>query len=257
MPDMLNDAQNLAQLDGETMTVSGFHFISGDGLAFQLLAGILQRGGEYMKPDGSGVQFTTPEAKETLEDMKSWITDYQVTDPFLFNGESNWVGTSFFNNQVAIGFVGPWVVPEGQTNFPEVEFDYVSLPNYAGTEHLFAADAGWGKVVSINSPHKELAMEFVRFATAEAENAKLWNVTTGTVPALISVAEDPTLLEALPYIEASLQVLPYGRYIGPLPDRDLFWYDIVQPHVLAVLQDSETVDDALQAIEDETNAGFQ
>ena len=257
MPDLLNDAQNLAQWDGDTMTVSGFHFISGDGLAFQLLAGILQRGGEYWKSDGSGVQFTTPEAKETLEDMKSWITDYKVTDPFLFNGESNGVGTSFFNDLVSIGFVGPWVVPEGQANFPDVEFDYVSVPNYAGDEHLFAADAGWGKVVSINSPHKELAMEFVKFATAEAENAKFWNVTTGTVPALISVAEDPTLLEELPYIEASLQVLPYGRYVGTLPDRDLFWYDIVQPHVLAVLQDTETVDDALQAIEDETNASFQ
>jgi multiple sugar transport system substrate-binding protein len=257
MPDLLSDAEKLAQWDGDTMTVSGFHFISGDGLAFQLLAGILQRGGEYMKPDGSGVQFTTPEAKETLEDMKSWITDYKVTDPFLFNGESNWVGTSFFNNQVAIGFIGPWIVPNGLAEYPDTEFDYVSLPNYAGDKHLFAADSGWGKVVSINSQHKDLAMEFVKFHTTVAENAKFWNVTTGTVPALISVANDPTLLEDLPYIAPSLKVLEHGRYIGQLPDRDLFWYDIVQPHVLAVLQDTETVDDALLAIEEETNATFQ
>ncbi|HXV96871.1 MAG TPA: extracellular solute-binding protein, partial [Anaerolineae bacterium] len=257
MDDLLSDAQKLTKVDGGQMTVSGFHFISGDGLAFQLLAGILQRGGDYWKPDGSGVTFNTPEAKETLEDMKSWVTEWQVTDPFLFNGDSNWVGTSFFNNQVGIGFIGPWVVPTGRAEHPEIEFDYVPLPNYAGDNHYFAADAGWGKVVSINSPHKEMAMEFVKFATMVPDNAKIWNVHTGTVPALKAVANDPTLLEDISWVGPSLQVLEYGRFVGNLPDRDLFWYDIVQPHVLAVLQESETVDEALQAIEEETNATFQ
>ncbi|HXF64715.1 MAG TPA: extracellular solute-binding protein [Caldilineaceae bacterium] len=257
MEDLLTDAQQLAQRDGDTMTVSGFHFISGDGLAFQFLAGILQRGGEYWKPDGSGLNFMTEEARATLEDMKSWVDDYQVTDPFLFNSESNWVGDAFFQNLVAIGFIGPWVVPEGRSQFPDLEFDYVRLPNYAGDQHLFAADAGWGKVVSPNSQHPEMAFEFVKFATAEAENARVWNVATGTVPALKSVATDPSLLNDIPWIEASLQVLDYGRYVGPLPDRDLFWYEIVYPHILAMLQGSETVDQTLEAIDAEANAMFQ
>jgi multiple sugar transport system substrate-binding protein len=256
MQDLLTDAQKLVKMQDGAMTVSGFHFISGDGLAFQLLAGILQRGGEYWKPDGSGVVFTTPEAQATLEDMKSWVEDWHVTDPFLFNGENNWVGTAFFNNQVAIGFVGPWVVPGGRAEHPDFEFDYVALPNYAGEHHYFAADAGWGKVVSPNSQHKEIAFEFVKFATANADNALLWNLTTSTVPALQSVAADPALLDQAPWIKPSLDVLEYGRYVGNLPDRDLFWYNIVQTHVLAVLQGSEEVEFALQAIEDETNATF-
>jgi multiple sugar transport system substrate-binding protein len=255
--DLLADAQKLTKFDGETMSVSGFHFISGDGLAFQFLAGILQRGGDYMKPDGSGVDFTTPEAKETLEDMKSWITEYNVTDPVLFNTDSNWVGTSFFNNQVAIGFIGPWVVPTGLADFPDMKFDYVPLPNYAGDKHYFAADSGWGKVVSINSQHKEEAMEFAKFMTVDPENARFWNVTTGTVPALKDVANDPSLLNDISWIGPSLKVLDYGRFIGSLPDRDLFWYDIVYPHVLGVLQGTEEVDPALEAIEAETNASFE
>ena len=64
--DLLQDAQALAKTDGDMMSVSGYNFVSGDGLAFQLLAGILQRGGEYWKPDGSGLVFTTPEAEATL-----------------------------------------------------------------------------------------------------------------------------------------------------------------------------------------------
>jgi multiple sugar transport system substrate-binding protein len=257
MDDLLADAEQLVQLDGETMTVSGFHFISGDGLAFQFLAGILQRGGEYWKPDGSGLNFLTEEARATLEDMKSWVADHHVTDPVLFNSDSNWVGDSFFQGLVGIGFIGPWVVPEGRSQFPDMEFDYVPLPNYAGEEHLFAADAGWGKVVSPNSEHPEMAFEFVKFVAAEAENARIWNVATGTVPALKSVATDPSLLDDIPWIEASLQVLDYGRYVGPLPDRDLFWYEIVYPHILGVLQDTETVDQALEAIDAESNAMFQ
>ena len=238
------------------MNVSGFHFISGDGLAFQFLAGILQHGGEYWKADGSGVTLNTPEARETLEAMKSWV-DQGVTDPFLFNGESNWVGDSFWSEQVAIGFIGPWIVPVGLEEYPDVQFDYVPLPNYAGDKHLFAADAGWGKLVSPNSENKEMAFEFVKFATTDPENALLWNVTTGTIPAVKEVAADPALLEAAPWFEASLEVLDDGRYVGALPDRDLIWYEIVYPHILGVLQDTESIDEALQAMEEETNASFQ
>lgn len=257
MQDLLTDAQKLVKKDGDTMTVSGFHFISGDGLAFQLLAGILQRGGEYWKADGSGMVFTSPEAIATLSDMKSWVADNGVTDPFLFNGDNNWVGTSFFNSQVGIGFIGPWVVPGGKAEHPDFEFDYVPLPNYAGEQHVFAADAGWGKVVSPNSKHKEMAFEFVKFAALNADSARTWNLATSTIPALKSVAQEPTLLDKAPWFKASLDVLEHGRYVGSLPDRDKFWYNIVQPHVLAVLQGSEEVEPALQAIEDETNATFQ
>ncbi|MBN1218356.1 MAG: extracellular solute-binding protein [Anaerolineae bacterium] len=256
MSDLLSDAKALTQSEGDVMNVSGFHFISGDGLAFQFLAGILQRGGEYWKPDGSGLQLNTPEARETLEDMKSWV-DQGVTDPFLFNGESNWVGDSFFSQQVAIGFIGPWIVPVGLDEYPDVQFDYVPLPNYAGDKHYFAADAGWGKVVSPNSQNKEMAFEFVKFATADHDNAMFWNVTTGTVPALKEVAADPKLLEEISYVEASLKVLDDGRYVGPLPDRDQFWYEIVYPHMLGVFQDTESVDEALQAIDQESNATFK
>lgn len=256
MQDLLSDAQKLTKHDGDTMMTSGFHFVSGDGLVFQFLAGILQRGGEYWKPDGSGLVFTSSQAKATLEDMKAWVTDYAVTDPFLFNGDSNWVGTAFFNNKVGIGFAGPWIVPNGRTTHPDFEFEYIPLPNYAGDKHLFATDAGWGKVVSSNSKHKEIAFEFVKFVTMNVDSAKHWNLGTGTIPALKVVATDSDLLHQNPALQANLPILAYGRYVGPLPDRDRFEYEIVQPHILAVLQGTEEVDMALGAMENEVNATF-
>ena len=256
MEDLLSDAQKLTQFDGDVMTVAGYDFVTGDGLAFQLLAGILQRGGDYWKPDQSGLQLDTPEARETLEWMKSLVDEYKVVDPVLFNDDSNWVGDAFFSDQAAIGFVGPWAAAEGLTEYPDFEFDYVAIP-WVGDKPYFAADAGWGKVVSVNSEHKDIAWEFVKFATANADNAKTYNVASGTIPALKSVVEDPALLDELPWIAADLPILQYGRFIGPLPDRDLFWYDIVYPHVLGVLQDTETIDEALVAMDKEANAMFE
>ena len=135
--------------------------------------------------------------------------------------------------------------------------DFLQSIPWVGETPYFAADSGWGKVVSVNSEHKDIAWEFAKFATTNADNAKSWNVATGTIPALKSVAEDPTLLDELPWIAADLPLLQYGQYIGPLPDRDLFWYDIVYPHVLGVLQDIETIDEALAAIDAEANAMFE
>ncbi|MEZ4683331.1 MAG: hypothetical protein R2932_54900 [Caldilineaceae bacterium] len=45
-------------------------------------------------------------------------------------------------------------------------------------------------------------------------------MATGTIPALKSVAADPTLLESALVFRFSLNVLDDGRYVGPLPDRD-------------------------------------
>ncbi|MBA3533423.1 MAG: ABC transporter substrate-binding protein [Ardenticatenales bacterium] len=250
------DAAKLSQFESDTMTATGFHFINGDGLPFLLLAGILQEGGEYWKPDGSGLQLNTPEAQKTLTWMKSLVSEHKVIDPFLFNQENNSVVEAFFSNRAAVALVGPWAAATGKTDFPEIEFDYVAMP-HMGSTPAFVADSGWGKVVSVNSKHQELAWEFVKFVTMNQEHARTWNIKTATVPALQSIAEDPTLPEELPWIQAVLPILPHGRYVGPLPDRNLFWGEIAYPHILAVLQDQETVEDALIAMEEEVNETFE
>ena len=44
--------------------------------------------------------------------------------------------------------------------------------------------------------------------------------------------------------------------MGSMPDRDLIVYEILYPHILGVLQGLETMDEALQMMDDETNATF-
>lgn len=257
-----SDAVALAQSgDDGQMTVAGYHFTNQDAIAFGFLAGILQNGGDYWNEDQSAFTFNTEAARLTLEQMKGFV-DSGAVDPVLFNDTANWGGNAFFTDQAAITLIGPWAVAFGLADFPDFgDFDYVALPSFGESDPLFAADSGWGLSVASNSPHADIAWDFVQFATANADNALSWNITSGTIPALREVVDDEAkreqLLAELPWLNASLPLLQYGRYIGRMPDRDLVFYDILYPTILEVLQGSLSIDDALIFIEEDANATFQ
>lgn len=258
MDDVVADAAKISVVDDAgVMTVAGFHFTSSDGCVFSFLAGIKQRGGDYWNADYTGFTFNTPEAKATLEWMVNAV-ELGVVDPILFNDDENWVGDSFFEGRVGIGYIGTWAIAEGKANFPdfEDEWDYAWLPAVQG-DPKFVADSGWGLVVSPNSPHRDIAWDFVKFVTANPENALQWNIASGTIPALPQVAESPEISAEMPWVPKALAILPHGEYLGNMPDRDLVVYDIVYPHLLSVLQGLESVDEALQAIDTESNATFE
>jgi len=258
MDDVLVDAKALTQVDDAgVMTVAGFHFTCADALFFNFAAGIKQRGGDYWNADRTAFTFNTPESKETLNWMLNAV-EMGVVDPVLFNDEENWVGDAFFEGRVGIGYIGTWAIAEGRANYPDFadEWDYFWLPSYEG-DPLFVADSGWGLTVSPNSEHKEIAWDFVKFVTADEENALNWNITSGTIPALPPVAESDAIAAEMPWVNKALDLLPYGEYLGNMPDRDLVVYEIVYPHLISALQGLESVDEALQAIDNEANATFE
>lgn len=252
---MIADAKKMTEFDGDIMTRAGFNYVTGDGLSFAFFAAILQQGGSYFADDGMHFNFDTPEARNALQLLVDMAQKDQIVDPVLFNDESNWVGDSFFAGNVAIGFVGSWAAGEGMINYPDMVFDYVEIPPYFGTENRFAADSGWGKVVSANTKYPEEAWKLAMFMTAEKENALLWNSNTSTIPALKSLVESPEeLLAHAPFLKATFNLLPHGQFIGDLTDRDQIFYEILYPHILDALQGVVSLDEALMSINTEANA---
>jgi multiple sugar transport system substrate-binding protein len=165
------------------------------------------------------------------------------------------VGDSFFAGNVAIGFVGSWAAGEGMINYPDMVFDYVGIPPYFGTENRFAADSGWGKVVSANTKYPEEAWKLAMFMTTERDNALTWNTSTATIPALKALVESPEeLLADAPFLKATFPLLPHGQFIGDLTDRDQIFYEIIYPHILDALQGVVSVDEAVISINTEANA---
>lgn len=248
------DGSQMAQWDGETMLRAGFHFVGGDGLPFLLLEGILEQGGSYFAEDGRHFNFDTPEAVNTIQKLMDMAQEYKTVDPVLFNNEANQPYESFFGGNSAASLIGSWAAGQGIINFPDLEFDYVNVPPLFGDEWKYAADAGWGKVVSANSPHQAAAWKLVQFMTAERENAAAFNGITGTIPALKELVASPeAVLAQAPWIEPTFAVLPFGQYIGNLTDRDRFFYQIAYPAILQALQGGMTAEEAALTIHEQAN----
>jgi multiple sugar transport system substrate-binding protein len=257
--ELIADASEMTVIQDGVITRAGYHFTAGDGLAHSLLSLILQAGGTFMNEDATAFTFATPEGEQALTQLKA-IVDAQALDPVLFNDESNWVGDCYFTELCAMGLVGPWAVADYAEDYPELVTNtvYAKLPPLESSE-AFVADSGWGLTVTSTSPNADVAFDFARFATLEPDQAKEWNLTSGTLPALIENAEGPArdeLIGAFPHFETWFEVLPNARFVGQLPDRDKLYYDIIYSHGLAALRGDESIPDALQAMETEANETF-
>ncbi len=256
MADVISDGKALAKKDASgTMTTAGFYFIGGD-MSIPFLAGIKQFGGDYWNSDHTGFTFNTPEAKSSVQ----WMLDAVkagVIDPVGFS--QNDLFPVFFSGKVGIGYVGTWSIGVGKESYPDFkdEWDYFMLPNINGDTPSFVADSGWGLTVSPNSKNQDIAWDFAKFATTVPENVIEYNRITGTIPALISAKDLPEFAEQLPWAEKELGILPYGEYMGQMPDRDLIMYEIIFPHIVKMLQGVETVDAAMEAIDTEANSTFK
>jgi len=206
------------------ITQAGFQFTDNDTVTFLFLAMILQQGANYWADDGVHVNFQTDAARKAWQDEIELITKYHVDDETSYTGDRYaW----FFQGHAAMSMRGPWVIPEGQTQFPDMKFGYVNLPPYAGTENRYAAESGWCEVVNVNAAPdvKAAAWKFIDFM-AQPDNARFWNITTYTLPALKALENDPAILETAPLLKAAFNVLPYGQWVGPVHNRDRFWKSI-------------------------------
>ena len=258
LEDVISDAKALTQVDDSGMqSVAGFHFTSADPSWASFLAGIKQRGGDYWNADQTGFTFNTPEAHAQLQSMMDAVAA-GVVDPIVFNDTTNFVIDAFFQSKVGIGYIGAWAIAEGNTNFPDFtdEWDYVYLPAVQG-DPVFVADSGWGLTVSPNSKHQDIAWDFIKYATTDPANATQFNIASGTIPATPAVAKSAEIAAAMPWVPKALAILPFGQYMGNMPDRDLVMYEIIYPHILNALQGVETIDQALEAIDSEANSTFK
>ncbi len=255
--DVLADAQKMTKFDENgVMTVAGLHMLAGDTTTFVLLASILELGGDYRAADGLHFDFTTPEAEKAAQLYIDMAQKYKIIDPVIFGSSGIWFGDAFFTGQAAMAYGGTWLAGYGAEAYPDVAFDYVYLPPFFGSQHQYAADAGWGNVVGANTKNPEAAWKLVEFLALNADNLRTFNATTGTVPGNKAVAANPgAILEKAPFIAVPLSsdAMVNGRYIGPLGDRDRFFYEIININIEKAMMGEITLEEALQQIEDSAN----
>ena len=224
--ELMDNAVKATKYDDQgRITQAGFLMAGNDAITFLFLAMILQQGATYWADDGVHVNFQTDAAKKAWQDETDIVTKYHVEDETSIPNPDRYA--VFFQGKGAMCMVGPWAIAVGQQEYPGLDFGYVNLPTYAGTEYKFAAESGWGEVVNAKAPdeNKAAAWKFIDFMS-QPDNLRDWNMATYTIPSLKALQNDPKILEAAPLMQASFNVLPYGQWVGPVGDRDRFWRSI-------------------------------
>ncbi|TCL58827.1 carbohydrate ABC transporter substrate-binding protein (CUT1 family) [Hydrogenispora ethanolica] len=252
--DLVGLAQKLTKYDSKgNITHYGFDFSSTDNVPYLFLSLILQQGGNYWKPDNVHVTFTTPEAEKAMQAMADLILKYKVCDMKHSNDPNVDISDYFFKGTSGMCFRGPWVIANGVNTYKLKNFRYAPMPSFTGKSLAFAAESGWGEVVSARSKNKKAAWTFIKFITSQKNNL-LFNSKTYTIPADKSVAASAEFMKANPLIKPSLDVLPYGRPIGPLQSVDRFKQEIVYAQFQKVVDKKIDIKTALKAIETQTNS---
>jgi multiple sugar transport system substrate-binding protein len=249
------DAKKMTVLGSDgVMTTAGMHYTNSDQLFTYFLAGILEQGGNYFAEDGKHFNFNSPEAVATIQKLIDMAQTDGVVDPIIFNAESEWVGDSFAQGHNAIGVLGSWYAGDAKIGYPDLVFDYVSLPPMMGTEHKFVSVGGWGYVVGKSTQHPDIAWQLAAFLGANEANVMYFNTTSATIPAMKSVAADAKYVEAVPFASAVLPILDAGAYQGNLTDPDQLAYEIIYPTILDAVQGNQTAEEAANSIHEAANA---
>ena len=252
--DVVADAKTLTTLGSDgVMTVAGMHYTNSDQLFTYFLAGILEQGGKYFAEDGKHFNFNSPEAIATIQKLMDMAQKDKVVDPIIFNADSEWVGDSFAQGHNAIGVLGSWYAGDAKMAYPDLKFDYVSLPPLMSSQYKFASVGGWGYVVAKTAKNPEVAWKLAAFLGADPANVMFFNSKSATIPAMKSVAKDPKYAEAVPFAAAVLPILGDGQYQGDLTDSDQLSYEIIYPTILDAIQGNLSAEEAANSINEAAN----
>ncbi len=237
--------------NGEIMDMRGFEFVGYDGVTNLFLSMILSNGGQYLKEDGVSVDFTTPEAVEAMTRMVDYVKTREWTNMDGITNPTEGAFYALYKDAAFMDMIGPWAVSVGVENYGleyGTDFDYILMPQHS-KENRFAAETGWGCVVSEKSPQKELAWEFLRFM-AEPENMMAHNIGCAQLPASKSVAESPEYGEAMAYAKPLLGILENGQYMGNM-NTDVLKQTINNMFIeLTTTDNYASVEEALKALQE-------
>lgn len=182
-----------------------------NGLEWQASAG----GGTIVDADGN-VTLNNEEAIAIFNIAREWVGN--IAPPGVTTYQEEDARNAFQNGQAAFMRNWPYAYSLGQGDDSAVagNFDVAPLPAQDGSDNVGTV-GGWQIGVSEYSENKEAAIEFARYLTS-AEVQKWRAISSSFVPAMPEVAEDPAVIEAMPFLETMADVVRVTRPSAPAGD---------------------------------------
>src|SRR5690606_23985768 len=182
-----------------------------NGLEWQASSG----GGTIVDPDGT-VTLNNQETIDIFNLARSWVNT--ISPPGVTTYQEEDARNAFQNGQAAFMRNWPYAYSLAASDDSAVAdvFDVAPLPAQEGNDHVGTV-GGWQIGVSEYSQNKEAAIEFTRYLTS-AEVQKWRAIAASFVPAMPEVAEDPDVIEAMPFLETMADVVRVRRPSTPAGD---------------------------------------
>lgn len=249
--EMINIAKANSVSNGAVFEQRGLDFVAHDSLTYTWLSMILSSGGKYM--DGDKFAFATPIGEETMQKLVDYVKVDKITNlDGITNANEMEPYQKFFLGEALMVPRGPWVVPEGSADYGltyGTDFEYVAMPFY-GSQKVFAAETGWGLAVNGASKNQEAAWKFIEYWT-KPERMIQHNIACGMLPASKTVAHNPELTKAMPFMAPLVNILDGGRFIGHF-NTDVL-KDSIDNMFVDIINNDKPVAQALKELDSKLN----
>lgn len=203
--ELLEAAKATVQKNGDEFEVVGFTYdLAGQGHNWWREALIRQAGGLPSTEDNRTLQWTSAEGIESFNYLTSFLTEHDVTQSgFQTDGQA-----AFGSGLAAMHIDGSFRVSTYADNAPDLNYKIVPLPEYK-EKASFASF--WCNTITRNAAEGDKAIAAAKWVDflASADVMQRWTPAVGELPARVSLAEDPALMEddkIAPFIES----LPYS-----------------------------------------------
>jgi multiple sugar transport system substrate-binding protein len=167
-----------------------------EGLTVDYLELLYSAGGKVLSDDGKSVEIDSPEARDTLDLMKSGIKD----------GAAPRAVTTYMEEESRRAFEAgratflrnwPYVYSLANKSPIKGKFALSPLPKWEGAK-ASGVIGGYNLAISVYSKHPGAALEFVNFVT-KPNPQKIMATKASLPPTLSATYDDPAVKKALPF----------------------------------------------------------
>lgn len=223
--------------NGSKLEVAGFSL--GDNGLFNMY--LQQAGGSMMTEDGK-TNFNNDQGKSVLAFWNKLLNEDKVYKVGFEQGLGE--GTdAFVTGKLAMQYTGPWMLSTYKKYGQDLDFGIVPPP--AGPDgDKGSVMGGFGLVVPQGAKHKEEAWEFIKWWTANKDNALLWAKTSLNMPGLKEALNDPFFKDD-PFWQPFMETLDFAKIRPAHPGYSVMENDGLIPNLQLYQQGEQTLEDTL------------
>ncbi|MDO3411769.1 ABC transporter substrate-binding protein [Saccharibacillus sp. CPCC 101409] len=241
--DLETAAKAMTKWNGNKLTTAGMSL--GDPGLFSMY--IQQAGGSMLTEDNK-VNVNTDAGKEVLNFWGRLMNEDKVYKVGFEEGLGEGAD-AFVTGKVAMLYTGPWMLSTYDKYGKDLEYGIV--PPVTGPNGDKGGNmGGFGLVIPQGSKHPDEAWEFIKWWTANKDNALLWAKTSQNIPGFRPAVEDPYFSEDerwKPFLEA----LEFAKVRPTHPGYSVMEENALIPNLELFLQNKQSVDDTLQKAQTE------